>query len=129
MKGKEETDAMPSIQGSKIELTVQGYRRLLRAFSRIPVDVPVHIEIHATAGGRFTSGIATLRDISLKGARLGRIDLEGKFLPCAPFRIHLMLPPAVCPGVRAVGRLVRICTGDAFEVAVAFEDFQAQRGT
>ncbi|MBI4563742.1 MAG: PilZ domain-containing protein [Planctomycetes bacterium] len=124
MKPMEEKDVISAMKDASVAEAAEDFPRFWRRFSRTPIEVPARIEIHSLAGGRFTSGFATVRDISLKGARLGDIDLEGKFLPCAPFRIHLTLPSTVCPGTRAICRPVRFGTGDAFEIAVEFEDFQ-----
>lgn len=95
-----------------------------RRFSRNLVNAPTRIEIHADNGGRFTSGTAVIRDISLKGAFLTGIDLEGKFLPCSAFRIHLTMPPIVLPGLQAISRPVRFGRLDDFGLGVEFEDFR-----
>jgi hypothetical protein len=92
------------------------------------VNQTARVEIHATGGGRFTQGTAVIRDISLQGARLGDLRLEGRFLPSAPFLIHLDLPPTMLPGLRAVCRPVRIACHVELELGVVFEEFLSVAG-
>ena len=77
-------------------------------------------------GKRFTTGTAVLRDVSLRGARLGNIRLRKKCFPAVPFRLRLSFRAGRYRGVGAICRPIRFGRGNAFELAVVFEDFWAR---
>jgi hypothetical protein len=100
-------------------------RRSFRRWARNEVNLPVRLEILTGDGRKFTTGTALLRDVSLRGARLGRIVLRKPCLPARPFRLRLRFEGAKYQGVGAVCRPVRFGPGPEFELAVEFEDFWA----
>jgi hypothetical protein len=104
-------------------------RRYFRRWARNEVHLPAKIEILTTAGKKFTEGTATIRDVSLRGALLTKIKLKKGLLPAASFRVRLTFSSAKYKGIGAIARPIRFGRGDAFELAVEFEDFWAQAGT
>ncbi len=99
-------------------------RRYMRRWARNAVDLPAKVEI-LVGTRRWTVGTALVRDVSLRGARLGRLRLRKGSLPARSFRIRLTFPSGRYRGVGAVCRPVRFVDGPAFELAVEFEDFWA----
>jgi hypothetical protein len=99
-------------------------RRYVRRWARNAVDLPAQVEV--LVGSRtWTTGTAIVRDVSLRGARLGRLKLRKASLPIRPFRLRLTFKSGRYRGVGAVCRPVRFVPGPAFELAVEFEDFWA----
>ena len=99
-------------------------RRYVRRWARNTVDLPGEIEI-LVAGKRWTTGTALVRDVSLRGARLGSLRLRRNALPIRTFRIRLTFRSGRYRGVGALCRPVRFGGGPAFELAVEFDDFWA----
>lgn len=99
-------------------------RRYMRRWARNAVDLPAKVEI-LVGTRRWTVGTALVRDVSLRGARLGRLRLKKGSLPVRPFRIRLSFPSGRYRGVGALCRPVRFVDGPGFELAVEFEDFWA----
>lgn len=99
-------------------------RRYVRRWARNAVDLPADVEIRVGAKV-WTRGTALVRDVSLRGARLGRFKLRKASLPLRDFRILLTFKSGRYRGVGAVCRPVRFGSGADFELAVEFEDFWA----
>ena len=99
-------------------------RRYARRWARNAVDLPAQVEI-LVGGKRWTTGTAIVRDVSLRGARLGRLKLVKASLPVKNFRIQLTFRSGRYRGVGALCRPVRFGAGPEFELAVEFEDFWA----
>ena len=99
-------------------------RRYARRWARNAVDLPAQVEI-LVGGKRWTAGTAVVRDVSLRGARLGRLKLQKASLPIQLFQIRLTFKSGRYRGVGAVCRPVRFGAGPDFELAVEFEDFWA----
>lgn len=102
---------------------VQG--QYLRRWSRKKVSIPTKVDVILDGGKKYTSGTAMIRDISLKGARLGKFVLKKPNLPVRPFSFHLQFQAARYEGVGAIARPLRFGEGDGFEIIVLFEDFWA----
>ncbi len=100
--------------------------RYLRRWQRNLVNLPAQLEVRLEGGKRFTSGTAILRDISLHGARLGKIFLKRPYLPIQNFKIMLTFRSEDLQGVGALCRPVRFGQGKEFELAVSFEDLWVQ---
>jgi hypothetical protein len=100
----------------------------IREWARQKVEIPARIEILLPSGCVFTDGRAMIRDISFKGARIGRIVLRRPILPARPFRIRLTFESKEHSGVGAICKPVRFGTGDEFELGVEFEEFWASEG-
>jgi hypothetical protein len=100
-------------------------RNYLRRWMRNDVRIPADVEIVTSDGRVFTRGTAVIRDVSLKGARLGRLRLRKPFLPIRPFRIRLAFRTPRYRGIGALCRPVRFGAGPEFELGVEFEDFWA----
>ena len=99
-------------------------RRYARRWARNAVDLPAQVEI-LVGGKRWTAGTAIVRDVSLRGARLGRLKLQKASLPIQLFQIRLTFKSGRYRGVGALCRPVRFGAGPEFELAVEFEDFWA----
>jgi hypothetical protein len=97
-------------------------RRYWRRWVRNEVNLPARVEIRLEDGEPFTEGTAIVRDISLKGARLGRIVLKKRCLPARTFKVAITFKREDYEGIGAVGRPVRFGAGPEFELAVAFDD-------
>ena len=93
------------------------------------VHIPAKLEIITLDGKKFTSGTAIVRDVSLRGARLGRLVLKRPYLPAKSFRIHLFFKSNRYQGIGAVCRPIRFGKGQEFELAVEFEDIWAKIDT
>lgn len=99
--------------------------KYFRKWSRQVVNLPTKIEI-LVRGKRFTHGTAIIKDISLKGARLGKFILKKPYLPMQTFRIKMSFRSEKYEGIGALARPVRFGQGEDFELAVAFEDLWAR---
>jgi hypothetical protein len=117
--------------GETTRLRLRGHeaRRYFRKWARNVVQIPARVEILTADGKRFTQGSAIIRDVSLRGARLGRIVLKKACLPARAFRIRLFFRSEKYRGIGAVCRPVRFGPGPEFELAVEFEDFWASTGS
>lgn len=104
-------------------------RNYLRKWMRNAVRIPAQVEIVTGDGKVFTRGTAVIRDVSLKGALLGRLRLRKPFLPIRPFRIRLAFRAPRYRGIGALCRPVRFGAGADFELGVEFEDFWASAET
>ena len=101
----------------------------VRKFARNVINLPGKIEIHYEDGSLFTTGTAVVRDMSVKGARLGKILLRRQMLPAARFWIQLTFEDAQYQGIGAICRPVRFGPGKEFELAVEFENFWVREET
>jgi hypothetical protein len=100
--------------------------RYFRKWSRNVVHIPARLEIVTQDGKKHTTGTAVIRDVSLRGARLGRLVLKKASLPARSFRIKLFFHTDKYRGIGALCRPIRFGRGPEFELAVEFEDFWAR---
>lgn len=105
---------------------VESKMRVFRKWARKEVHIPAKIEIITADGEVFTKGVAIVRDMSLRGARLGRMVLQKDCLPAATFKIKMQFQSEKYRGIGALCRPVRFGRGAEFELAVEFEDFWAR---
>jgi hypothetical protein len=108
--------------------TAADARRYLRRWVRNEVNLVAKVEILTLDGRRYTTGTALIRDVSLKGARLGRLVLKKQSLPARSFRVRLTFRSEQYQGIGALCRPIRFGRGPEFELAVEFEDFWAGTG-
>ncbi|MBI3854693.1 MAG: hypothetical protein HY293_03260 [Planctomycetes bacterium] len=101
-------------------------RRYFRRWGRNEVNLPAKVEILTGQGRKFTGGTAVIRDVSLRGALLTQIKLKKSCLPAANFKVRLTFSSTKYKGIGALCRPIRFGRGEAFELAVEFEDFWAQ---
>lgn len=115
-----------SLSETKI-LEAKGHavHKYFRKWSRQVVNLPTKVEI-VVGGKRFTHGTALIKDISLKGARLGKFVLKKPYFPMQNFKIKMSFRSEKYEGIGAVARPVRFGQGDEFEIAVSFEDLWAR---
>lgn len=104
-------------------------RKYFRRWSRNAVNLRATVEILTPDGKIWTTGTAIIRDVSLRGARLGRIVLRKSSLPARSFRIRLQFKSEHTRGIGAMCRPIRFGRGPEFELAVEFEDFWARTGS
>ena len=98
------------------------FQRHFRRYLRKAVDLKARVEILTGKGHTYTSGTAIVRDVSLKGARLGGFSLKKSSFPAAPFVIRLQVTSEKFSSLGGICRPVRFGHGDEFELAVEFED-------
>jgi len=103
--------------------------KYFRKWARNEVHIPARMEIVTLDGKIYTSGTAIIRDVSLRGARLGRMVLRRQSLPARSFRIRLYFRSERYKGIGALCRPVRFGRGSEFELAVEFEDLWARAET
>jgi len=101
-------------------------RRYLRRWSRKDVRILADVEILLRDGRRFTRGTAIVRNISLRGALIGRLVLRKRCLPAEWFRIRASFRTPKYRGIGALCRPIRFGQGEGFELAVEFDDFWAR---
>jgi hypothetical protein len=101
-------------------------RRYFRRWGRNEVNLPAKVEILTPAGKKFTTGTATIRDVSLRGALLTSIKLKKPCFPASMFKLRLTFSSTKYKGIGALARPIRFGRGEVFELAVEFEDFWAQ---
>lgn len=104
-------------------------RRYFRRWGRNEVNLPAKVEILVGQGKKFTSGTATIRNVSLRGALLTQIKLKKAVLPAATFKVRLTFSSTKYRGIGALCRPIRFGRGLEFELAVEFEDFWAKTST
>jgi hypothetical protein len=104
-------------------------RKYFRRWMRNSVHIAAKVDVVTLDGRTFTSGTAVIRDVSLRGARLGRLSLKKPCLPIEAFRIRLTFTSRQYQGMGAVCRPIRFGRGTEFELAVEFEDFWAKTGS
>ena len=102
--------------------------RHVRKFVRNAINVPTRVEILLEDGQIFTTGTALIRDISLRGARIGQISLKKHCLPCEVFRVFLSFRSPETEGIEAMGRPVRFTSVKEFELAIEFDDISVHEG-
>ncbi len=100
--------------------------RYFRKWVRNTVNLSAKLEILTLDGKIFTTGSAIVRDVSLRGARLGRIVLKKPYLPAKVFKIRLNFRSDKYQGIGALCRPIRFGMGAEFELAVEFEDLWAR---
>ena len=98
-------------------------RKYFRRWSRNPVSLRSKLEILTADGRRWTTGTAVIRDLSLRGARLGKIVLRRSALPARSFQIRLAFQSQHSKRIGALCRPIRFGHGPDFELAVEFVDF------
>jgi hypothetical protein len=114
------------IESTVSRLRALELRKYVRRWSRNAVNIPARVEIVTLDGKKFTTGTAIIRDVSLRGARLGRLVLKKAALPARSFRIKLFFKSEPYRGIGALCRPIRFGNGPEFELAVEFEDFWAK---
>ena len=103
--------------------------KYFRRWMRNSVNIAATVEILTLDGKVFTRGTAVIRDVSLRGARLGRLSLQKACPPIKTFKIRLSFKSRQYQGIGAVCRPIRFGRGAEFELAVEFEDFWAATGS
>ena len=118
--------ANPTHVPSRSSLILDAVREHSRLVPRREVNLPAKITIKLRGGKKFDSGLAMVRDISLKGALLAKFMLKRGVLPAQQFTIHLQMAGNRYKGIGAVCVPVRFGTGKDFELAVSFREMWAE---
>ena len=109
----------------KMELAPEA-KQYLRSWERQNVRIPADVEILLRSGRTHTKGTAIVRNISYRGALIGKLTLRKQTLPAKWFRIRVRFRADDYKGIGALCRPVRFGQEDEFELAVEFEDFWAR---
>lgn len=107
---------------------IRDVREHARYIPRREVNLPARIEIRLKDGRKVNEGKAIVRNISLRGALLGKIVLKKPVLPAARFTIHLQMAGKTHKGIGAVCTPIRFGLGRDFELAVAIDHLWAEEG-
>lgn len=92
-----------------------------RQWPRLGMHVPLKIGIYPLRTPyRRKSGMAVMENISMGGAYLSRIQLEGGVIPCEPFRILLSADQEPLKDWRAHGKVVRLQSNGSVTAGVQF---------
>jgi len=92
-----------------------------RRWPRLPIHLPLKIGMYSVRTPyRRDSGIAVMENISMGGAYLSGIELEGGMLPCEPFRISLSADQEPLKNWRAHCKVVRLQSNGSLVAGVQF---------
>jgi transcriptional regulator with XRE-family HTH domain len=93
-----------------------------RRFPRKDVSVKAEFYIYHADGALYDQGVATIRDISLGGARVCELALPLASLPIQAFSIGLRPMHGPADGVELRGRIVRIRTDGIISFGIEFAE-------
>ncbi|MBI3273042.1 MAG: hypothetical protein HYZ53_28895 [Planctomycetes bacterium] len=104
------------------DLLLSDVRQYYRKWSRQEVLVPSEIVILVDGEKIFDRGVAQIKDISMKGARLSKMQLKKMVLPMKPFTIRLRFSGKRYKGIAALCKPVRFAGQREFELGVEFQN-------
>ena len=126
MKKTAALSAIPVSGKTEIGGALKNY---LRRWARRDVDVPSKIDLILDKGGKYTTGKAVVKNISLSGALLTDISLQKSSLPIKRFTIHLSFNLKTYKGLGAIARPVHFGDpGREFELGIEFVDLWIDAG-
>lgn len=96
-------------------------RKYYRKWSRKEVLVPSEIMLLVDGDRVFDRGVAQIKDISMKGALLSKLQLKKMVLPMKPFTIRLRFSGKRYKGICAICKPVRFAGESEFELGVEFQ--------
>lgn len=91
-----------------------------RRHARRPVSIGAEFYIYHKDGSLYDQGVATIRDISLGGARVSDVTLPLGSLPAEPFSVALRPMERPVDGVEIPGRIVRLTFNGAASYGIEF---------
>lgn len=91
-----------------------------REFDRKPLNLKAEIEIYLKNGDLFSSGHATIKDISPNGAFLKGLHLSKNVLPIKPFVINLRILEGNLKDLKAKGEIVRFENSRYIKIGIHF---------
>jgi transcriptional regulator with XRE-family HTH domain len=91
-----------------------------RQFERREVAIGAEVLINLKDGSQYDHGIATIRDISLGGARVADLETSLGALPTQPFTFMLKPMQQPLEGMELSGRIVRLHMNGATTFGVEF---------
>lgn len=96
-----------------------------RQFERREVAIGAEVVILSKDGAVYDQGVATIRDISLGGARVTELDTSQGTLPTVPFTLTLKPMQEPLEGMELSGRIVRLHMNGATTFGVEFSKLDA----
>ncbi len=96
-----------------------------RKHLRTEVAIAAELSIYGKGGGLYDQGMATIRDISLGGARITDVALPLGTLPVEPFTVGLRPMQKPVDDLDLQGRIVRLCTNGTISFGIEFRALEA----
>jgi transcriptional regulator with XRE-family HTH domain len=96
-----------------------------RRFPRKEISIGVEISVYHKDGSLYDQGVATLRDISLGGARISDLALPTGALPVAPFSVGLRPMQKPVDDIEIQGHIVRLNANGTTTFGVQFGKLDA----
>jgi transcriptional regulator with XRE-family HTH domain len=96
-----------------------------RRHPRKPVSLGAEVYIYHKDGSLYDQGVATIRDISLCGARISDVTLPLGSIPVEPFTVGLRPMMKPVDDVEIPGHIVRIHTNGATTFGIQFQKVDA----
>lgn len=97
-----------------------------RRAPRYPVTMATTFTLSLKEGTVFDQGKATLKDISLYGARVSELHLPSGTFPAKPFLLTLCPSGKPLENLELKGQVVRLHANDSLELGIAFEESPPQ---
>jgi len=91
-----------------------------RRFPRKELSIGVELYVYKKDGSIYDQGVATVRDISLGGARISDVALSTGSLPVAPFSVGLRPMQKPLDDVQLQGQIVRLNINGSTTFGVQF---------
>jgi transcriptional regulator with XRE-family HTH domain len=91
-----------------------------RRFPRKELSLGVELYVYKKDGSIYDQGVATVRDISLGGARISDVALSTGSLPVAPFSVGLRPMQKPLDDVQLQGQIVRLNANGSTTFGVQF---------
>lgn len=96
-----------------------------RRHARKPVSLGAEVYIYHKDGSLYDQGVATIRDISLSGARISDVTLPLGTIPVEPFTIGLRPMQKPVDDIEIPGQIVRIHANGATSYGIQFQKVDA----
>lgn len=96
-----------------------------RKHPRVEVALSTELTIYGKEGRLYDQGIATIRDISMGGARVTDVDLPLGILPVEPFTVGLRPMQQPAEDLDLQGRIVRLHANDRAGFGIEFLALEA----
>ena len=91
-----------------------------RRFPRKELSLGVELYIYKKDGSIYDQGVATVRDLSMGGARISDVALSTGSLPVAPFSVGIRPMQKPLDDVQLQGQIVRLNANGTTSFGVAF---------
>lgn len=91
-----------------------------RRFARKDISLGAELYVYHKDGSLYDQGVATIRDISLGGARLGDVTLPTGALPVTPFTVGIRPMQKPVDDIEIQGQIVRLHANGSTDFGVQF---------